>query len=1138
MRNRGFVTLLMLAASVGGGGRGGAAEGPILALDAGGHTAVVWKVLFTPDGKELLTVSDDKTIRFWDVATGEPLRTLRPPIGPGPEGMLYAAALSPDGRTLAVGGFTAPDRAITHPIYLLDVSRGEIVRRLLGHRNASVDLAFSPDGRRLISGSLDKTARIWDVDSGACEQTLTGHSGPVYGVAFSPDGAWAATASLDKTAAIWSVKSGKRTATLSGHAADLTCLDWSPAGDRLATGSKDHTVRFWTPAGRLLRTVKDLGNHPIASVRFSPNGDRLIFTQQHLDVGGMRTGLIDVALERVSTWFDGHTNTIFDARFSPDGRLVASTGGDDKETLLWRPDDGEVTQRLVGRGRTPWAAAWNAAGNAIAWGETNAGSELRATMPLERSFDLARLEFGPAVTAETAGQWRRAQFERGLLRLEPSGTTSVAVRRGAATVATLQPTTEYDRLYDTVRCFTLLADQRAAVGSEFGLWLYDAARGERLRKCVGHSGEIWAVAPSPDGRYLLSAANDRTLRVWDLDSRTAQIAGIGAILNKVGGKLEVVTVVPDGGAALSGRLHVGDRILGIGKDRDNLQDVEPLSLEECVALIRGEVGTSVWLKVQSAGTDANSLIAIERRAISGRIPRRVLGNQSVAFLEKLGLGKSLDTPEGFYNIVARLEASDVESHRRFAEQLRETYWAEIDMVEKGIQPLLSLFFAGDDWIAWTPEGYYAASPGGERLMGWHVNNGPDQLASFYPAAQFRKRFYRPDVIRLLLQAGSVERALELAGSGETLTDVSQNLPPLVEIVTPGGPTLTTDQSELQVTVQATQVGSHPVTSLQLLLNGRPLGGKGGIVQLDGQSRTPRHTFTVPLISGVTHRLQARADSAVSYNLSSPLEVTMQGQPSTPNAPADLLPSLYVLAIGVADYDDAELRLNFAAQDARNLAEAFATHSRGLYRQVETHLLTDKQATQRGILGGLGWLKRQMTQHDVGVVFYSGHGDRDEHANFYLLPSDVNREDLLVTGVPDAQVKQILQAIPGRVLVILDACHAGTLGGDRRKSTSGLTDDLVRDLATDDFGIVTMASSMGREVSLEHAAEQSGLFTLGLTEGLSGKADLNRDGVVYFSELDAYVSERVKELSRGRQHPVTSKPGTVRSFPLTRPGAAP
>jgi uncharacterized caspase-like protein len=79
----------------------------------------------------------------------------------------------------------------------------------------------------------------------------------------------------------------------------------------------------------------------------------------------------------------------------------------------------------------------------------------------------------------------------------------------------------------------------------------------------------------------------------------------------------------------------------------------------------------------------------------------------------------------------------------------------------------------------------------------------------------------------------------------------------------------------------------------------------------------------------------------------------------------------------------------------------------------------------------------------------------------------------------------------------------------------------------------MASSMGREFSLEQGSAQSGVFTLAIVEGLQGRADFNQDDTVYFNELDTYVSERVKELTKGRQHPVTAKPATIRSFPLSR-----
>src|SRR5208283_2467351 len=105
---------------------------PILVLASGGHTSAVRKVLFTPDGKELISVSDDKTIRFWDVASGEPIRVLRPPIGPGREGELFAAASSPDGRTLAVGGYGLLKDAFGS-IYLISTTTGRIEQVLNGH---------------------------------------------------------------------------------------------------------------------------------------------------------------------------------------------------------------------------------------------------------------------------------------------------------------------------------------------------------------------------------------------------------------------------------------------------------------------------------------------------------------------------------------------------------------------------------------------------------------------------------------------------------------------------------------------------------------------------------------------------------------------------------------------------------------------------------------------------------------------------------------------------------------------------------------------------------------------------------------------------------------------------------------------
>jgi WD40 repeat protein len=943
-----LLCLALPAAAVAQGGP----EKPFLVLDAGGHTAMVRQVLFTPDGKELITVSDDKTVRFWDVASGEPLRTLRPPIGHGVSGMLGAAALSPDGKTLAVGGYTATATAI----YLIALPAGRIDRVLKGHTGAINALAFSPDGKRLASGSGDQTARLWDVGSGECTQTLSGHTRPVFAVAFSPDGRRLATASLDKTGRLWSLATGRAEAVLRGHDQEVDSIAWSPDGATLATGSYDGSIRLWGADGTPRTRFADLGS-AVCSVTFTADSRRLLVTR---GLGkSFVCSLLSLAGGKEPVRFTRHNNTVLCGALSPDGTLAATSGGDDHETYVWKTADGAVVSRLASRGRTAWSAAWAPDRRAITWGNTSHYTTDNDRGPLERTFRLPDLEFAPAPDPGS----RRAQTARGPVALDRSGPASVAVKRGAETVAELK----LGQDYDVVRCFTLLPGDRAAAGAMFGLYLFDTRSGKQVREFRGHTGNVWAVAPSPDGRYLLSASNDQTLRVWD-------------------------------------------------PDRD--------------------------------------------------------------------------------------------------------------------EPLLSLFVAGDDWVAWTPEGYYAASPGGEKLMGWHVNNGPDRMASFYPAAQFRRSLYRPDVIQRLLEAGSVEKALALAdrerGKPSQRTEVREVLPPKVAITAPSGSGLRLDRAEVEVKATAESVGEHPVTGLRLLVDGRPYQGQAGLKRV----ASPRlgkveESWAVELSPG-RHRLSVQADSAVSQAVSDEVEIVYVEE----SRPQVELPRLYVLAVGVSDYPG-DLKLNYAARDAQAIEQTFRDKSRLMFRQVETRLVTDKDATRSGILKGLSWLRKEMTQRDVAVVFFAGHGQKDADGRFYLLPVDVDTDDLVATGVADDDLKKMLAGLPGRVIALLDACHAGAVGGDRRRAVGGLTDDLVRDLVTDDYGVVVMASAMGREFALESNERRQGYFTLALVEALSGKA-ANKEGVVYLAALDAYVTDRVKELTGGRQHPVTAKPTSVRSFPLARP----
>ncbi len=967
------------------------AEPPRLVLDARGHTANVKKVLFTPDGRELITVSDDKTIRFWDVATGEPLRTLRPPIGPGSEGQLYAAAVSPDGGRLAVGGYGLKDDYGV--IFLISLSTTRIERRLIGHTNGVVDLAFSHDNRRLVSGSFDKTSRIWDVVSGDCLHVLEGHTAGVAGVTFSPDGLSVATASYDNTARLWSSPDFSESSAikLSSHTDDVICVAWSPNGETIATGSCDQSIRLWTRTGVLHKTFAKLGNQ-ISSLVFTPDNRSLLFT-----LGGpaKREGaaILDLTTGNERLRFERHTYSVYHGNVSSRSHqslltasrslstpresdfVAATTGGHDSETFLWGMSDGTVLHRLASQGRATFSAAWGSNGKTIAWGNVDTGKETETYLngfdELQRAFNVFDLELPTPSTSDFKHPtlFGRAKSSDGSTSLVATSRTNLDVRRGNETVTTIK----LANAANAVRCFTLVPDNHAAVGTDMGMYLYDTQSGQIVRRFQGHTGIITAISPSPDDRWLLSASLDQTLRIWD-------------------------------------------------PNRD--------------------------------------------------------------------------------------------------------------------EPLLSLFFAGDDWIAWTPEGYYAGSPGGEKLMGWHVNNGREQMASFYPAAQFRKTLYRPDVIKLLLKTGSVERALEVADQARSKrtekAEVAQVLPPTVTITAPDRSGVQLSRSELTVTATARNRVDHPVTALRLLLDGRPFEGLKGIKKVaNPKLGEVRETWTVQLEPG-RHRLKVLADSAVSQGASEEVEVDYVG-----GGLADMveLPKLYVLAIGISKYPG-NLKLDYAASDAQAISTTLQAKSKPLFKSIEVKTLVDQGATRAEILKGLGWLRRQITQRDFGIVFYGGHGEKDADGTLYLLPVDVAPDDLLSTAVTAEQFKTQLTGLPGKIMLLLDACHSGAVDTakdkGKRRDGGSLTDDLVRDLLTDESGVVVMCASTGREFSLENHEFRHGTFTQAVLEGLSGKGGKSPDGAVFLHHLDSYVTDRVKELTRGQQHPVTSRPSSIRSFPLAKP----
>jgi WD40 repeat protein len=245
----------------------------------------------------------------------------------------------------------------------------------------------------------------------------------------------------------------------------------------------------------------------------------------------------------------------------------------------------------------------------------------------------------------------------------------------------------------------------------------------------------------------------------------------------------------------------------------------------------------------------------------------------------------------------------------------------------------------------------------------------------------------------------------------------------------------------------------------------------------------------------------------------------------------ILPKLYILAVGVGKYINfpPENQLKYAAKDAHDFVETMKNQKGKLYRDIGARLLTDDNANRDNILDGLEWIQRETTSKDVAMIFLSGHGVNDNTGIYYFVPTNFDKKSIKRTGVPYADIKNTVANLAGKTLVFVDTCHSGNVMGTRK--ALGDVTSIANELASAENGAVVFASSTGRQFSLERPEWNNGAFTKALIEGLTGNADYTKKGKVSINMLDLYLSERVKELTEGQQTPTTTKPQTIQDFPV-------
>ena len=375
------------------------------------------------------------------------------------------------------------------------------LRTLRGHSASIWSVAISADGERIVTGSVDQTAKVWEAVSGRELLTLRGHSAQIWSVVFSPDGQRIVTGSGDQTAKVWEAVSGRELLTLKGHMAAIWSVAFSPDGERIVTGSGDRTVRVWEAAtGRELLTLKG-PRAQVRSVAFSPDGLRIV-------AGGedQTARVWETASGRELVTLKGHGDQIRSVAFSPDSQRIA-TGSEDQTARVWEAGSGRELRTLKGHSAAIWSVDFSADGQRIVTGsedqtarvwETASGREL-FTLKGHTSWirSVAVSPDGQRIVTgsddQTAKVWEAASSRESLtLKGHSAQIRSVA----------FSP--------DSLRIVTGSGDQTAKV--------WEVASGRQLLTLKGHSAPIGSVAFSPDGQRIVTSSLDQTAKVWEAAS--------------------------------------------------------------------------------------------------------------------------------------------------------------------------------------------------------------------------------------------------------------------------------------------------------------------------------------------------------------------------------------------------------------------------------------------------------------------------------------------------------------------------------------------------------------------------------------------------------------------------------------------
>jgi WD40 repeat protein len=1024
---------------------------------------------------------------------------------------LRSISITPDGKYVV-------SASVEGTIKLWDMKNGRLIRTFGSYSFSSNTFAITPDGKHILTGGGgDNSLKLWEFDTGKHIRTYKGHDAPINSISISPDGRYALSGSGDTTLKLWDISSGRQLRTFKGHSELIRSVVFTSNGQQALSGSFDKTMRLWdVHTGKTIRTFSGHKN-AIWSVITTPDGENAITgsSDNTLKLWNLKSGRLINTVSLGEFIGDGSTLAI-----TPDGKKVLHCGNETTRIFDLFSGLEEKTFPNVG-GYSGFSVAISPDGRNVITGNSN-------------SLYLWDLSTGKIIwhsMLDSTESSAMAISHDGRYAMVAEGSYKDAVIKywDIENGKQLWSAKEHKSTINSVK---ISSDGKYALtgSDDETLKLWDVKTGKELKTLAGHAEGVYLVSLSPNGKFAASASKLGELKLWNLQTEREiwSIKDEKNIINDV-------VFSPDGQKIFIANLNNGISTVDINNNQllDGIKDVgqEVMSLaistngrqllaggttsftwtNQALTLWNVANGEKIWTS-SSENLGQVKAVAISpagNYAVSG-------GSDRIIRLWNISDGQEIRTFSGHAgSVLGSVFSNSGKNLLSIGKDNTTRLWN----ISTGKELAQFISFTDGEWIVITPDGYYNSSPNGDKHLNVRIGN------SVYGIDNYREAFFRPDLVKITLSGNALK-------GYRKITDVKP--PPQVEIFdTP----MTVAGDELTVKLKLSDTGGG-IGDVRLYLNGSAIkldNTRGLKVVEKGNKPVATRSYNIRL---------ARGDNiirAVAFNAENSMQSNPTEQTVTATYTQSAKPTLHALVIGINEFNNPKLRLQYAVPDADLFTETLKKGASDMFGKINIVLLTKPEQTSKENIANELKKMQKVNPEDLFILFVASHGTVDD-GEYFLITSNVGSTStakLKTDALSQDRIKELVANIPAtKKVIVLDTCNAGQMGDAIQVAmlTRGMSEDTAFKILSRAVGSTILSSATSTQEALE-GYQGHGLFTWVLTEGMKGKADKGKSGYIKTTDLVDYVESEVPEIAekhfKRKQYPTTAVSG--QGFPIGMAG---